>query len=125
MSRVRFNGTTICLTPKLPSGWITRAVLELNGRVEFSEKVKWVELDQHVEADVAFDAMRGGVEIRPRPELHRVRGHGEIGGASNSRIVARAEVDRDPVEPREICRRIERVVQTANGQREAWRSLLP
>src|SRR4029077_20045124 len=59
---------------------ITRAALELHGDVELSQEMKRIELDQDIEPDVALDAeaVRSRVEIRPRAELHRIRGNGEI-----------------------------------------------
>ena len=63
--------------------------------MEVGDEVQRRELDQHVEADVAFDAEAGGggVERRPRPELHRVGGDGEVGLAQQARVGPGAQRD--------------------------------
>jgi hypothetical protein len=99
---------------------VARAMLELHLGMEFGDEMQRRDLQQHVVADVAFDAeaVRGRIELRARAELHGVRGDREIGFAGEARVVARRERDRDARELRQVGRWREARMQTADGQHE-------
>ena len=92
--------------------------------MKLREKMKRVELNQHIETDIAFDAetMRSRIQTGIRAKLHAVRGDSEIGFSGQARIVARAQVNGEAIQLRKVCRRIERVMHATNRQREIRRS---
>jgi hypothetical protein len=77
-------------------------------------------MNQHVEADIAFDAEaeRRGIQLRTRTELNRVGRDREVGFARQPRIVAGRERNRDALQRWEILRRREPRIEPADRHHE-------
>src|SRR5262245_26019219 len=96
---------------------------ELYRGLEIRHKLERVELDQHVVADLPLDAeaSRASMQFGVGSELQGVSGDGQIRLATQSKVGAIAQADRDPLERRETGRRLERRMKASDRERERRR----